>query len=126
MKAIALAAVLTLTACSGQRAALDECRATADQPNACLYSQMAHQLDGAAGVHYETMKTAGRLHSAGTITDAELEIVRTAGKRVEGLLRIARSALAAARAAGSDAPFGAFSDVQDALAELTKLMADVR
>lgn len=121
-----LIAALSISSCAGQSAALDACKATAEKPNACLYSQLANQLEGAAGVHYETMKAAGRLNASGTISDTELEVVRTAGKRVEHVLRIARSALAAARAAQSDAPFGAFADVQEALADLTNLMADLR
>lgn|GEM_PF-4235336 len=115
-----LAIVLVSSGCSGS-AKISECKATATNPDACLYSQVANNLEAIAGTHYELMKAVGRAYAAGTINDAQKEQARQVGKKLESVLIVARRALATAKAISGPIPWGAFSDVQEALSELTNL-----
>lgn len=126
--ATTLALVLVMSGCSGSAAKLQECRASAGAAsNGCLYASLKVQLETSIDVYSEALRAAGRAHSAGLLTDAQLEQVRTAGKAAEKALKAARAALAGAvEAQESGTVLTAFGDAQRAIAELTSLIGGSR
>ncbi len=119
--ATTLAFVLVMSGCSGQAAKVAECKATAADPNGCLFSQADHQLQGIDGVNYEIGKAVGRAFRAGTIDAATKAKAIQLGERVEALLLVARRALATARALSGPVPSSAILQVQAALSDLESL-----
>ena len=121
-----LLAITLVTGCTGQRAALDECRAAnVEASNGCLIASLKVQLETSVDVYSETLRAAGRAHSAGLLTDDQLERIRVAGRAAEKSLKAARAALAgAAEARESGTVLAAFADAQRALGELTALLGD--
>lgn len=126
--ATTLALVVVSSGCSGSAAKLQECRASATSAsNGCLYASLKVQLETSVDVYSEALRAAGRAHSAGLLTDAQLEQVRTAGRMAEKALKAARAALAGAvEAQESGTVLTAFGDAQRAIAELTSLIGGAR